>query len=87
MISRFTYLVVHDSHEDQWKVLASTPFYINKRTPIIVPWTADLDLNTIQVTEASVWVDLTILHIALEIKARDILAKLGRVVYNGAALT
>lgn len=47
VISRLTYLVVLGSHEDQRKTLATTPFYINKRTAIVLPWTADLDLGAI----------------------------------------
>lgn len=56
---------------------------INKRIAIVLPWTLDLNLDSIQVTECSVWVDLIMLHTVLEIEAYNILSSLGRVVYNG----
>lgn len=54
VVSHFTYLVVLESHEDQRKVLASTPYYINKCTENILSWMANLDLILVQIMKASV---------------------------------
>lgn len=61
-VTRSTYLTIFNLHDDQRKVLASTPLHINKRTAIILPWTPDVDLDSIQINKFPVWVDLLMLH-------------------------
>lgn len=81
VLSRYTFLVVVSSPEEQKQILMEPYLSIGRKMVIAMPWTTNFDANAMKSSRAPVWVDLQMLNPAFEFYANFLLAKVGTVLY------
>lgn len=88
MTTYFTFLdVVIAKLEDQKWMLMETFLKMNGRMVLAIPWTAEFDANSMQTTQALVWIELPMVHPVFEYYSNQLLAKVGKVIYPQTATT
>ncbi|CAM6111896.1 unnamed protein product [Calypogeia fissa] len=81
VIARFTFLLVVSTAEERDQILTDAPFYMGNKLVMAMPWAPDFDALTMKISEAPVWIDLPLVHPAMEIYANELLETVGKVVY------
>jgi hypothetical protein len=82
LLGNSTFLIVLDSAASRATVLATTSISIDSKYVLIVPYTADLDVQALQYKNTAVWVDIIDLDPVLEVEANRMLATIGPVLHS-----